>query len=501
MKKLMLLFLLCFVIDQTFAQKQTFDLTTFTVPKGWDKKEGKDAIQLSKHDEKSDSYCLITLYKSTLGTADAKENFEMAWTTLVKETITVSTAPEMQPAATENGWEMQSGHAPYESESTKGVAMLITASCAEKMVNMIILTNTAVYEKEMTAFIESMSLKKLETLPVVHPEDTQQSTDTSKETFDLITYTPPKGWTKNIEETLVSYTITDSKTNSWCRMMVIKSTISKGSIEADFESEWQTLVVKNYQTTGQLKENETQEADGWKIKAGTGKFTFDKSECSAMLTTASGYDRCVSIVAVANNRNYINQIQAFIESIDLIKPELATPPAVIANTDENSIIGTWVRSASNQSNDAVNNGISGNIKNQYTFNADGTYTFYTKTFQYTFNKLLLTRESGTYKIEGENITINPKKSVIEAWSKGTVIESDGRKSETDKWGKFLSSQNRKLEKVTYTFTKHYFAGIQEWNLVLQADRTTERDGPFSSNTTFNNAWYYAEGKYPIELPK
>ena len=58
-------------------------------------------------------------------------------------------------------------------------------------------------------------------------------------------------------------------------------------------------------------------------------------------------------------------------------------------------------------------------------------------------------------------------------------------------GKLLSSQNRPLEKVTYTFTKHYFVGIQQWKFVLQADNATERDGPFSTNITFNNAWYYA----------
>jgi hypothetical protein len=57
--------------------------------------------------------------------------------------------------------------------------------------------------------------------------------------------------------------------------------------------------------------------------------------------------------------------------------------------------------------------------------------------------------------------------------------------------------------VTYQFTKHYFSGIQVWNLVLQAQKATERDGPFSSNTTFPNAWYYAaisSNNPVIELP-
>jgi len=163
----------------------------------------------------------------------------------------------------------------------------------------------------------------------------------------------------------------------------------------------------------------------------------------------------------------------------LIKPETTSIKTTVANDDEITIIGTWAISSGNQSNDAVNNGINSYIKRQYSFNTNGTYSFYVKSFQYTFDKLLLTKESGTFQINGNNITVNPNKSVIEAWSK---------KDDTDKWGKLLSSQNRPLEKVTYTFTKYYFAGIQQWKFVLQADNATERDGPFSTNITFNNAW-------------
>jgi hypothetical protein len=162
--------------------------------------------------------------------------------------------------------------------------------------------------------------------------------------------------------------------------------------------------------------------------------------------------------------------------------------------DNNPIIGTWGTSVSEQQKYAVNNGINGYSKRQYTFNANGTYDFIIKTFQYTSDKLLLTKENGTYQITGNNLTISPAKSAIEAWSK-----KDG----ADKWGKLLSTQNRELEKVTYQFTKHYFSGTQQWNLVLQADKVTQRDGPFSSNATFSNAWYYApvsDNNLAIELP-
>jgi hypothetical protein len=138
--------------------------------------------------------------------------------------------------------------------------------------------------------------------------------------------------------------------------------------------------------------------------------------------------------------------------------------------------------------------MAGYSKDQYTLNADGTYTFVSKTFRMSYDKIILIRESGTYKISGNMITIAPKKSVVQAWSK--LNGGDG-------WGRLLSTSTRKLETVTYRFTKHYFSGIQLWNLVLQADTATDRDGPFSNNKLFENAWYYSpiSANNPlIELP-
>ena len=67
-----------------------------------------------------------------------------------------------------------------------------------------------------------------------------------KQTFDLFTYTPPKGWKKEIKSALTSYTYVDKKDKSWCQMGIYKSTVSKGNIDADFDSEWETLVQKQF---------------------------------------------------------------------------------------------------------------------------------------------------------------------------------------------------------------------------------------------------------------
>jgi hypothetical protein len=116
-----------------------------------------------------------------------------------------------------------------------------------------------------------------------------------KETFDIIAYTPPAGWKKDVTGNIISYINTNTKNGSWCRIAIIKSTTSKGSMDADFESEWQDMVVKNYNPTEAPTLNEVQETDGWKTKEGAVKFRFNNADAMAMLTTISGFDRCASI--------------------------------------------------------------------------------------------------------------------------------------------------------------------------------------------------------------
>jgi len=151
------------------------------------------------------------------------------------------------------------------------------------------------------------------------------------------------------------------------------------------------------------------------------------------------------------------------------------------NINSSAIIGAWGATASDNSSYRVKNGVMNYISRQYTFNANGTYRFISKAYDPLMDKLLLGKEEGTYQVSGNSVSVYPKLSVLESWSK-----KDGR----DEWGKLLTSQNNTLESVTYQFTNHYFSGIKITSLVLQAGKVTQRDGPFSSISTFPNAWYY-----------
>jgi hypothetical protein len=312
-----------------------------------------------------------------------------------------------------------------------------------------------------------------------------------KETFDVATYTVPAGWSKTSStNSAVSYAVTNNQNGTYCQIGVFASTTSKGNVQADFESEWQELVVKQYHPSTKPELVPAPSENGWDAQGGTALFEFSGAQSVAMLMTMTSNGRCMSIVILTNTQDYRAEIEKFMESVELKK--IAQP---VSNTNDNaSILGTWNRTSSDQSSYRVNNGIMNSIIRQYTFNENGTYTYITKTFDPLMDKILLGKESGKFQISGNNLTVMPDKSVLEAWSK-----KDG----TDKWGNLLSTQNIALEKVTYQFTKHYFSGIQEWNLVLQAGAPTKREGPFSNNTTFDNAYYYTpiSANHPlIELP-
>ncbi|HWR33626.1 MAG TPA: hypothetical protein VN451_08875 [Chitinophagaceae bacterium] len=215
MKKLFIFLFFYGICNVVMSQQQTFDLATFTPPPGggWKKQNTESVIQFTKEDAAKGTYCLITLYKAIPGNTDSKENFDLAWETLVKEMVTVTAKPAMQPAATENGWEAQSGFSPFENDGSKGIALLVTSSGFEKMVNIIILTNTDAYQTEMSAFLESITLNKptgtakqpdKPAINTVKPPP--QTSVPKKDGFAFNTSNFDDGWTSTVQEDWVEVT-------------------------------------------------------------------------------------------------------------------------------------------------------------------------------------------------------------------------------------------------------------------------------------------------------
>jgi hypothetical protein len=147
------------------------------------------------------------------------------------------------------------------------------------------------------------------------------------------------------------------------------------------------------------------------------------------------------------------------------------------------LLGRWSRRGSTMPRYAnpASWGTAGYTASRYEFRADGTYVYTERSWRAAHPTILIVKERGTYAADDRSIAVRPTESVIEAYAK---------KNGADELGALVESMKRPLEQVTYRYVFHYFQGIQLWNLVLQADRPTMRDGAFSANTTYANAWYF-----------
>lgn len=155
-----------------------------------------------------------------------------------------------------------------------------------------------------------------------------------KETFDIATFKTPTGWVKDVKENVAVFSSVNKKNSGWCQAAIYKSVTSKGSIEQDFDSEWQELIVTAYHPTATPQITDLPEINGWKIKSGGSEFIFNQKKAVAMLTVFSGYGKIISIVSATNHADYLNEIQQLITSIEMGKPDTATQMAdhkVIAN--------------------------------------------------------------------------------------------------------------------------------------------------------------------------
>ncbi len=217
MKKTCFLVLLFTVTASVFAQQEILDLTTYTAPKGWKKQLQENVVQFTKENKATGAYCVMTLYKSVTGSDDAKKNFDATWQTVIKDLVKVSDPPQMLEPAKDNEWDMQSGSAAFEADGSKGVVILATVSGYQKMINLVILTNTNTYEKDITSFIESMSFKKPaapKTTTAINKTNTAANntappaiaSPAKKTGFTFTTTNFDDGWTSTVQEDWVQVT-------------------------------------------------------------------------------------------------------------------------------------------------------------------------------------------------------------------------------------------------------------------------------------------------------
>ncbi len=144
------------------------------------------------------------------------------------------------------------------------------------------------------------------------------------ETFDIMTYTPPKDFKKESKQGVVNYMNVNSATGGFCVIAIYASSASAGDADKDFKNQWKELVATPYKTEADPKTETQTTADGWEVVTAAAPVKLDGIDCYIMLTVASGFGKTMSIRTSLNDESYTAQVHALFETMELNKTKTST---------------------------------------------------------------------------------------------------------------------------------------------------------------------------------
>src|SRR5438270_12390766 len=89
MKKFLVQIICLIMIAEAYAQKETFDIATFTPPKGWQRIDSNGVIGFydSKLIGTGTAFCQLFIYPSNMSTGNSMDDFNSEWN---KHVVSVS---------------------------------------------------------------------------------------------------------------------------------------------------------------------------------------------------------------------------------------------------------------------------------------------------------------------------------------------------------------------------------------------------------------------------
>lgn len=142
------------------AQKETFDVISYSLPQNWQTALHENGLQLSTVNKETGAYLAVVVTKSASSDESATNNFINHWTKLVKGTVSVIDEPTMRAPVKDKDWNLISGQAQYTDGPNKGTVIQITATGYGRVISLIAMTNTDKFTTELEQFLNSVALSE-----------------------------------------------------------------------------------------------------------------------------------------------------------------------------------------------------------------------------------------------------------------------------------------------------------------------------------------------------
>ena len=142
------------------AQKESFDIASFSAPLGWKRYAGNESISFSQQsfDTGGPAHYAsgwITIYASRPSSGDAKKYFLKEWKSKVRSKK-LKAKPGISEEKIANGWTMITGTASYVEDWASIVAMLITVTGPDKTITISINLKTDKFLEDVRSFLHSL---------------------------------------------------------------------------------------------------------------------------------------------------------------------------------------------------------------------------------------------------------------------------------------------------------------------------------------------------------
>ncbi len=521
------------------AQKQSFDVVTYSAPANWQKQQTEAGVQLSVTDKKTGGYAIAFITKTIASDAEANENFKTDWTRLVKGSVQVNGEPVMQQPFSENGWSVVSGTADYTDGSVKGMATLLTATGGGQMVSVLLMTNTQQYQNDLLSFINSLELTTATSIPDAD-KTTEATTNANPSSIVGL-------WVFYNTESNGLYNGFPQLTGGYMRREYLFNTDGTYTFRAKdwmvyvkdilFIYETGTYTVKGNQIIITPKKGKGE----WWSKAASGrtsewgklvrsssdykletvtytiefKYYSGSNEQAMILKAAKPTSRDGAKNSNQNEQEYrytsretgkslIDNPPGFKTGFENKSPA-SSPSSPVKNTGETiagtsgtnnaSIAGLWTSYVLETNGYSINGTpqyTAGYLRREYNFYADGTYLFRNKQWLVKAPNIVFQYETGTYTVNGNQLTLIPNKGKGGFWKKT---------NSTKEWGSLIKSSDYSLEKTTYTF-QIIIDNTYGNSIVLKTSKPTQRDGGHfnAANEPFEFRYSFRKLESSIDNP-
>jgi hypothetical protein len=346
------------------AQTETFDIATYTPPTDWVKETKGNILNYKIVNSSNSTFCVITIFESTISKADATKNFADAWKQLVATKFKATTYPQTETQTTDDGWKVITAAAPIKQEGMDVIMMLTVVSGFGKTMSIRTATNDATYTTELDALFETMEFNKTNNA-VKNTGSSSRQTNTAAGKFAAMQYTSPIGWTEEKFDDGVVFKPINIPAGEHVAIQILPSINNNvGSLEQALIQSFEEVTVlykgsPMYQSDGKFSKNAIKKSyNGWEYLRGKGGIRIndgtqfgteyglelfvikvnDRFERIAILESRK-YCNSSSLYYATDRRMYRNAVESFLFSLHFadFNGAVLSPGSIIGN----GVVGLW----------------------------------------------------------------------------------------------------------------------------------------------------------------